>query len=95
MITLLGTGSVTGGIQQIASQPMQIRFVEPLFSGLNDLHSFGEAIQTLHELPQLAVCRGKGPESVWRSLNGPGSPYHREPFCEQGEAFLWLAKHSQ
>jgi hypothetical protein len=63
-ITLLGRHSLACGVQQIASQLVQTGFVSPLFSGFNDLLSFGEAIQALRRLRQLSVRSGEVPRRL-------------------------------
>ena len=63
-ITLLGRHSIACGVQQIASQVVQTGFVSPLFSGFNDLLSFGEAIQALRRLRQLSVRSGEVPRRL-------------------------------
>jgi hypothetical protein len=47
MITLLGGGSIARGVQQIASQPVQLGLVIPLIRGFDDLPNLDEAIQAL------------------------------------------------
>ena len=52
MIILLGRGMFAYGIQQLASQPIQLSLFKPLFGRLEDVRSLGETIQALYAAPQ-------------------------------------------
>ena len=52
MIASLGRGWIACGIQQIASQPMQLSLVVPFVGRLDDLCGLGEAIQSVGRLPE-------------------------------------------
>jgi len=55
MIVPLGGGAIACGIQQVASQPMQLRLLIPLIGGFNDLRSLDKAIQALARPPEPCV----------------------------------------
>jgi hypothetical protein len=95
MVALLGGGSIAGGVQQIASQPMQLGLVVSLIGSFNDQRSLGEAIQALDLVPEPGVGLGKPHENPWRKLNSPGGAVHSKPVGDQSEAFLCLPKRSQ
>ena len=44
MITLLGGGSIARGVQQIASQPVQLGLVTPLIRSFDDLPSLRRVV---------------------------------------------------
>jgi hypothetical protein len=58
MIALLGGGLIAGGVEQIASHPMNVGLRDLLFGGFDDLRSFGEATQTLDRLSEPGVGLG-------------------------------------
>src|SRR5215831_2122238 len=71
MVTLLGGGSIAHGVQQIASQSMQLSLVMPLPRRLDHLCSLGEAIVSFNQLPEHSMGLGEPHIQSQRTCNSP------------------------
>jgi hypothetical protein len=64
-IALLGSGLIAGGVQQIASNAINVGFADPLIGGIDDLCSFREAVQALDRLSEPCLGLGNPREHRW------------------------------
>jgi hypothetical protein len=65
-----GAGSITGGVQQIASLPMQLGFMKPLVSSFDESCSLGEAVPCFGKLPKHGVSLRERHVERARSADG-------------------------
>ena len=85
-----GGGLISGRVQEIASQPINVGLRDALIGGFDDLRSFGEAIQALDRLSELGVGLGSAREHRQCVYHGASGTVHREPLSDQSEAFVCL-----
>jgi hypothetical protein len=95
MIAQLGGNFISGGVQQLASQPVQLGLVIALVNRLDKLRGLGKAVQALFQLTNLGIGLGEPYERKRRGYDRAGRTKQRETPCQEGEAFLRFSERSQ